>query len=106
MNCSFHDELTAPGVCERVIGTTRCECLDSMIPMSDAHLRAILKCWVTHYNRGRPHSALGPGVPDPPQESAVVPKAESRHRLAAGALVLVKSVLGGLHHEYSLATVS
>jgi hypothetical protein len=26
------------------------------------------------------------------------------HRLAAGALVLTKSVLGGLHHEYSLAT--
>ena len=29
---------------------------------------------------------------------------EARHRLAAGALVLAKSVLGGLHHEYFLAT--
>jgi hypothetical protein len=28
---------------------------------------------------------------------------ESRHRLAADALVLANSVLGGLHHEYSLA---
>ena len=48
---------------------------------------------------------LGPGVPDPPRGAAVLPKSESRHRLAAGALVLAKSVLGGLHHEYSIATV-
>ncbi len=71
--------------------------------MSEAHLRAILKCWVTHYNGGRPHSALGPGVPDPPEKWEVIPKVETRHRLPAEALVLVKSVLGGLHHEYSLA---
>jgi len=90
----------ANGICERVIGTIR---LDWMIPMSEAHLRSILKAWVTHYNRGRPHSALGPGVPGPPQGSAQVPKCESRHRLAAGTLVLARSVLGGLHHEYSIA---
>ncbi|MDH3381003.1 MAG: hypothetical protein OEQ39_29175, partial [Gammaproteobacteria bacterium] len=52
-------------------------------------------------NRGRCHSALGPGVPDPSQEAAMFPRSESRHRLAAGSLVLAKSVLGGLHHEYS-----
>ena len=94
----------ANAICERVIGTIRRECLDWMIPVSERHLRAILNAWVTHYNRGRPHSGLGPGVPDPPQELGVVPRSESRHRLAAGALVLAKSVLGGLHHEYSLAT--
>jgi len=71
--------------------------------MSEAHLRAIVRRWVVHYNGGRPHSALGPGVPDPPRESARVPESASRHGLAAGALVLAKSVLGGLHHEYSLA---
>jgi putative transposase len=42
-------------------------------------------------------------MPDPPKESVQVLKSESRHRLAANALVLAKSVLGGLHHEYSLA---
>ena len=78
--------------------------LDWLIPMSEGHLRSILKSWVEHYNRGRPHSSLGPGVPDPPQELALIPKSESRHRLAAGALVLAKSVLAGLHHEYLLAT--
>ncbi len=34
------------------------------------------------------------------------PKSESRHRLAADALVHAKSVLGGLHHEYSIATTN
>ncbi len=85
------------------MGTIRRECLDWTIPMSEAHLRSILKEWTTHYNRGRPHSALGPGVPDPPKAPAMGPKSESRHRLAASAVVLTKSVLGGLHHEYSLA---
>ena len=93
----------ANAICERVIGTIRRECLDWLIPMSEGHLRSILKSWVKHYNRARPHSSLGPGVPDRPQELAVIPKSESRHRLAAGALVLAKSVLAGLHHEYLLA---
>ena len=94
----------ANAICERVIGTIRRECLDWLIPMSEGHLRLILKSWVEHYNRGRPHSNLGPGVPGPPRELALIPTSDSRHRLAAGALVLAKSVLGGLHHEYFLAT--
>lgn len=40
---------------------------------------------------------------DPPQVAFAVSKSESRHRLAAGAVVHAKSVLSGLHHEYSLA---
>jgi len=95
----------ANAICERVIGTARRECLDWLIPASQAHLCAILKCWAAHYNGGRPHSALGPDVPNPPRKLEVIPKQKSRHRLAADALVLVKSVLGGLHHEYSLGMV-
>jgi putative transposase len=93
----------ANSICERVIGTIRRECLDWVIPLSQAHLRCILKSWVEHYNRGRPHSMLGPGVPDPPPGAGVVAKSASRHRLSADALVHVRSILGGLHHEYSLA---
>jgi transposase InsO family protein len=96
----------ANSICERVIGTIRRECLDWMIPLSEAHLRAMLNEWITHYNTGRPHSALGPGVPDPPQPIVVLPKSKSRHLLAAGAFVRVKSVLAGLHHEYALARTS
>jgi transposase InsO family protein len=61
--------LKANSICERVIGTLRRECLDWLIPLSDAHLRQTLKSWIAHYNRERPHSALGPGVPDPPVNS-------------------------------------
>ena len=46
----------ANAICERLIGTIRRECLDWMIPVSEAHLRSILRAWRTHYNRGRPHS--------------------------------------------------
>ncbi len=41
----------ANAICERVIGTIRRECLDWMIPLSEVHLRGILKIWVEHYNR-------------------------------------------------------
>jgi hypothetical protein len=58
------------------------------------------KEWVTHYNRGRPHSSLGPGFPEPAQDS--VPDSGHRHRLPAGYRVVKDSVLGGLHHEYRL----
>ena len=53
----------ANAICERAIGTIRRECLDWLIPMSERHLRAILKDWRAHYNGSRPHMALGPGVP-------------------------------------------
>ena len=93
----------ANSICERVIGTIRRECLDWMIPMSEAHLRSILREWMIHYNGGRPHSALGPGAPGPPREAARVSKLESRPPLTADPIVLAKSVLGGLHHEYRIA---
>jgi len=92
----------ANAICERVIGTIRRECLDWLIPLSESHLRAILRSWAGHYNHGRPHMALGPGVPDPPAE--VVPSATplARHRIGERLGVRVRSVLGGLHHEYLL----
>ena len=59
-----------------------------------------LKEWGLHYNRGRPHSSLGPGIPEPNQDS--IPASDHRHKLPAGYRVVKTSVLGGLHHEYRL----
>ena len=73
-----------------------------MIPISEAHLRAILDERVTQHNHGRPHSASGPGVPDPPNSLTMFAKFKSRHRLETGVLMHVKSVLRGVHHEYAL----
>jgi transposase InsO family protein len=90
-------------ICERVIGTIRRECLDWLVPMSELHLRSVLKIWVTHYNGARPHMELGPGVPDP-LPGTLRPSPElSRHQIAGRWVLRVKAILGGLHHEYSLA---
>jgi putative transposase len=91
---------TANAFCERLVGTIRRECLDFLIPINERHLRRILAEFVVHYNRGRPHSALGPGFPEPPQDS--IPASGHRHKLPLGLRVRSKPVLGGLHHEYRL----
>ncbi len=91
----------ANAFCERVNGTIRRECLDYLIPLGETHLRRILKEWFEHYNRGRPHSSLGPGLPEPSDE-VPVPLQPERHKLPDGARVERKPVLGGLHHEYRL----
>ena len=80
----------ANSICERVIGTIRRELLDWTIPVSETHLRATLREWVAHYNVGRPHKMLGPGIPSPPGVTLVFPKSESRHRLPAGTIVYVR----------------
>jgi transposase InsO family protein len=49
----------ANAYCERLMGTIRRECLDYVIPLSEKHLRTILREWITHYNQGRPHASLG-----------------------------------------------
>ena len=90
----------ANAFCERLIGTVRRECLDFLIPLNERHLRGLLKEWVTHYNWGRPHSSLGPGIPDPGfcyQQGTLC-----GHLIPVGHHVLAKAILGGLHHEYRL----
>jgi transposase InsO family protein len=91
----------ANSLCERVIGTLRRECLDFFIPLTENHLRLITKDWVAHYNRGRPHMSLGPGIPDLPVELPVKPN-KHRHCIPNNCKVVAHPVLGGLHHEYSL----
>jgi transposase InsO family protein len=88
--------------CERVVGTIRRECLDYLIPLNAQHLRRTVREFAFHYNRGRPHSALGPGFPEPTKATGPTPASGSRHRLPAGYRVARSTVLGGLHHEYRL----
>jgi putative transposase len=90
----------ANAYCECLIGTIRRECLNSLIPINERHLEKIVNEFVTHYNRSRPHSALVPGIPEPPQ--AKVPAGPQRYNLPAGYRVDSTPVLGGLHHECRL----
>jgi len=91
----------ANAYCERLLGTLRRECLDFLIPLTENHLRRLLNEWVQHYNTGRPHVALGPGLPQPPPPSPA-PLQAHRHRLPTHLHVVARSILGGLHHEYRL----
>jgi len=85
--------------CERLNGTIRREFLD--IPLNEEHLRRPLNEWTEHYNRGRPHSSLGPELPDSPHNFPGVPLAK-RHQLPSEGTIVTKQILGGLHHEYRL----
>lgn len=91
----------ANALCERLIGTLRRECLDYLIPLSANHLGRVLTQWVCHYNEGRPHMALGPGIPQP-RVALPAPLQEQRHRLPTHCRVVARPILGGLHHDYRL----
>jgi putative transposase len=51
---------------ERWIRTVRTECLDWLLIVGREHLERVLRVYVNHYNRHRPHRALGLHPPDPP----------------------------------------
>ena len=89
----------ANAICERVIGTLRRACLDFMIPLNETHLYGILKEWVTHYNEGRPHMSLGPGIPKPIRPLRVSRQAH-RHWLRSDQCVVSQPILSGLHQDY------
>jgi len=57
----------APGECRlrTLQSAQRAESVCTMIPLNEGHVRQTLKGWLAHYNYGRPHSSLGPGIPKP-----------------------------------------
>jgi transposase InsO family protein len=91
----------ANALCERLIGTLRRECMDDLIPFSAHHVGRVLTQWVRHDNAGRPHMALGPGMPQP-LAGLPAPRQEQRHRWPAHGQVVARPILGGLHHDCRL----
>ena len=63
------------------------------IVLNEWHLRSILKEWVTHYNRGRPHASLGPGIPGVSCDEAEQPS--NGHHIPDGHRVVVLPILAG-----------
>ena len=90
----------ANAYCERPLGSLRRECLDFLIPFGEEHLRRILRVWQLHYNRARPHSRLGPGLPEASPGLPAAPIVG--HALPQTMRVVARPILGGLHHEYAL----
>jgi putative transposase len=86
----------ANAVAERFVGTVRAECLDWLLIVGRGHLDRALRIYVKHYNRHRPHRALGLEAPSPPADLGVARQAHQDrvHR---------DDLLGGLLHEYRRA---
>jgi putative transposase len=78
---------------ERFVRTLRPECLDSLLIVGRRQLERVLREYVEHYNRERPHRALDLRVPQPSQ---VIPL-----RPPSDAAVQRRDRLGGLIHEYA-----
>jgi transposase InsO family protein len=86
---------------ERWVGTVRRECLDRLLILARRQLEHVLRVYVRHYNRQRPHRALDLSSPEASHHSAV--RAESApHDLRVSR----RDLLGGLIHEYDIAAAA
>jgi putative transposase len=79
----------ANAIAERFVRTVRAECLDWLLILSRRHLDRVLRIYVDHYNRERPHRALKLCPPEP--EGGAPSGASEINR---------RDRLGGLIHEY------
>jgi putative transposase len=86
----------ANAVAERWVGTVRRECLDQLLIVGCQQLARVLRTYVEHYNRHRPHRSLAHATPVPSEH------AEARSAPDFGRL-RCRDVLGGLIHEYEYA---
>jgi putative transposase len=78
---------------ERWVRTVRAECLDWLLIVGRGHLQQILRVYVQHYNRHRPHRALLLQPPDLPAQLTVLDGDR-------GGAVNRIDLLGGLLREY------
>ena len=74
---------------ERFVRTVRRECLDHILVLGERHLERILREYVRHYNKERPHRGLSLQTPEP--------RLPSNH---SGGNVVRVARLGGLINEY------
>jgi hypothetical protein len=88
----------ANGHVERLIGTLRRECTDHVLIRGEAHLQRVLDEYRTFFNEARPHQGIGQRRPVAFDLSGRPPAP------AKGASIVSRSVLGGLHHDYRLAS--
>jgi putative transposase len=66
----------ANAIAERFVRTIRAECLDSLLILNRRHLEHVLRVYVDHYNRQRPHRALELRPPEPDKRRAQAPAGE------------------------------
>ena len=79
------------GIAERWIGNCRRELLDHVIALNEAHLRRLIRDYISYYQVDRIHDAL---EKDSPAKRAV------SHKPDPSANLISFSRIGGLHHRY------
>lgn len=87
---------------ERWVGTVRRECLDRLLILGRRQLEHVLRVYVRHYNRNRPHRALDLKPPDSSCTRLPIRADSKRHALQ----VMRRDLLGALIHEYELAAAA
>ena len=87
---------------ERWVGSVRRECLDRLLIVGRRQLEHVLRVYVRHYNRQRPHRALDL---QPPDASAAAQPSEADSP-TEDLQVRRRDLLGGLIHEYELAAAA
>jgi putative transposase len=80
----------ANAIAERFVKAVRAECLDWLLILNRRHLERVLRIYVDHYNRHRPHRALKLQPPQPGTPEPQPPVGE----------ICRRELLGGLIHEY------
>jgi transposase InsO family protein len=81
---------------ERFVRTARAECLDWLLIANRHHLEHVLRIFVDHYNRHRPHRSLNLAAPEP--STRMLPRLP-----LPTVAVECRTRLGGLIHDYNLA---
>jgi hypothetical protein len=66
---------------ERWVGTVRRECLDRLLILGRRQLEHVLRVYVQHYNRARPHRALDLKPPEPSTRSPAQPARRTHPRV-------------------------
>jgi putative transposase len=82
----------ANAIAEPFVRTVRAGCLDWLLILNRRHLEHVLRVFVDHYNRERPHRSL--------DLRAAVPKGSKPERSQSASGIRRRDRLGGLLHEY------
>jgi putative transposase len=77
----------ANAIAERFVRTIRSECLDWLLILNRRHFERVLRLYVEHYNRARPHRALGLRPPKHGERRERPPNGEIRRRVRLGGLI-------------------
>jgi putative transposase len=80
----------ANAIAERFVRTVRSECLDWPLILNRRHLEHVLRVFVDHYNRQRPHRAL----------DLRPPRTDSEQEPSGSCAIHRRDRLGDLIHEY------